>query len=131
MGTSTFLSTSSRIPPPSHHLHILILHILILVFPRPHDLPSYHSSNMKSRGHEPEDNQNDRQSTTDTIDDPAAEDATDLNGCQCETGVGKDKRPPVEGEMHFADAGKHCDLQVMKALANGGKDGAGVDDLRC
>lgn len=49
-----------------------VLHILVLVFSRPHDLACPQRPDMRNSGDEPHDNEKDRESAADAVDGWAA-----------------------------------------------------------
>lgn len=68
-----------------------VLHILVLVFSRPHDLASPQRPDMRNGGDEPHDDEQDSQSAADAVDSWAAEGAADLDCCEGHAGVGEDE----------------------------------------
>lgn len=61
---------------------------------------------MRNSTNKPHDNQSNGKSAANTIDAAALKHSSGLNGSKSKTSIRKDKRPPVQRELHLLDASK-------------------------
>jgi hypothetical protein len=96
--------SSRELAPPE------ILHILILVLARPHDLALPQRLDMRDGRDEPHDDEEDRQRAADAVDAGAVEGGADLDGREGQAGVGEDELiggGMLVGSLRFEGKGKN------------------------